>query len=87
MVMKPVRLCFWGLCTSFTSIFIVLILLAIETVEIIYVVTVCDYNNKTKDWHRHEASNITYSIVVLSLMFALGLFQTSCYCRAKLARL
>ena len=62
--MKPVRLCFCGLCTSFTSIPIVLILLTIKTVALIYFVTVCDYNNKTKDWHRQEASNITYRIVV-----------------------
>ena len=29
-----------------------------------YFVTICAYNNKTKDGHRQEASNITYSIVV-----------------------
>ena len=62
--MKPVRLCCCGLCTSFTSISIVLILLTIKTVALIYFVTVCDYNNKTNDWHRQQASNITYSIVV-----------------------
>ena len=69
MVMKPVRLCFCGLCTSFTSIPIVLILLTIKTVALIYFVTVCDYNKKTKDWHRQEASNITYRIVVFMFAF------------------
>ena len=62
--MKPVRLCFCGLCTSFSSIPIVLISLAIKTVALIYFVTICAYNNKTKDGHRQEASNITYNIFV-----------------------
>lgn len=62
--MKPGRLCFCGLCTSFISIPTVLISLAIKTIAIIYFVTICAYNSKIKDWHRQEASNITYSIVV-----------------------
>lgn len=62
--MKAVRLCFCGLCTSFSSILIVLISLAIKTVALIYFVKICAYNNKTKDGHRQEASNITYSFVV-----------------------